>query len=112
MRLERGLWKVKAQYDMVNDGHSIVICREGSQGERELYRFAEPQPIAPGSFIQEDQTIQVDDGFLRAFLDCAWELGLRPTGYSNVHEAMKATDKHLQDMRAIAFGKLKISPTG
>ncbi len=43
---------------------------------------------------------------LQAMLDAAWDHGMRPSGYSDVAEAMKASDAHLQDMRAIAFHKI------
>lgn len=49
---------------------------------------------------------QEAEDFLRAALNCAWDAGLRPDGYLDVRESMKATDAHLHEMRAIAFHKL------
>lgn len=46
------------------------------------------------------------EAFLRAALNCAWEMGMRPDGYEDTRESMKATNAHLQDMRAIAFQKV------
>jgi hypothetical protein len=46
------------------------------------------------------------EAFLRAAMNAAWELGLRPDGYLDTRESMTATNAHLQDMRALAFHKL------
>jgi hypothetical protein len=51
---------------------------------------------------------EIGDEFLRACMNAAWEIGMRPDGYHDVRENMKATDAHLQDMRALAFGKLGV----
>lgn len=73
--------------------------------------------VAPIALISEDigttatqPTVSAELGeeFLRACLNTAWDLGLRPDGYMDVRESMKATAAHLQDMRAIAFGKLNV----
>lgn len=46
--------------------------------------------------------------FLRAALNAAWAAGMRPDGFEDTRESMKATNRHLEDMRAITFGKLGI----
>lgn len=53
-----------------------------------------PFPTAMGQDAEE---------FMRAMLNAAWEAGLRPDGFNDTRESMKATIAHLQDMRAIAF---------
>lgn len=56
-----------------------------------------------------DRRIDVEDGmvpFLRAALNAAWELGLRPDGFEDTRESMKATSRHLEDMRSLVFQKL------
>jgi hypothetical protein len=63
-------------------------------------RAGEPQPISIGAEHGEQ--------FLRACLNAAWEIGLRPDGYNDTRESMKATDAHLQDMRALVFGKFGV----
>lgn len=66
----------------------------------ERAREHDPQPITIGA--------EQGDEFLRACLNAAWDIGLRPDGYHDTRESMKATDAHLQDMRALAFGKLGV----
>lgn len=54
---------------------------------------------------QEDREDNVAEGmnFLRAALNCAWEIGLRPDGFNDTREGMAATKAHLEDMRALVF---------
>ena len=42
------------------------------------------------------------DDFLRAIMDTAWEAGLRPTGFADHTNELKATRFHLEDMRLLA----------
>lgn len=44
--------------------------------------------------------------FLQAALNCAWAAGMRPTGFHDTAEALRATSAHLEDMRAITFNRL------
>lgn len=57
-----------------------------------------------------DPTLRGQEGydFLQAVLDCAWNNGLRPTGFEHTAEIVAAKDRHLQDMRTIAFAKLNV----
>lgn len=42
------------------------------------------------------------DSLLQAFLDAAWEYGLRPKGFKDHTSELTATRYHLEDMRALA----------
>jgi len=84
-------------------GLDVYIGRGGSIVTNlqfnELEEGATSEPCMSGKDGEE---------FLRAALNAAWDLGLRPDGYLDVRESMKATNSHLQDMRAIAFAKLNV----
>lgn len=41
--------------------------------------------------------------FLQAALDAAWQAGLRPSAGVEEKGALKATEKHLEDMRRLVF---------
>lgn len=43
------------------------------------------------------------DDLLRAFMEIAWDQGLRPSGFEDFENELKATRRHLEDMRALAF---------
>ena len=42
------------------------------------------------------------DDFLRAIVDAAWDAGIRPTGFGDHTNELKATRYHLEDMRLLA----------
>ena len=52
--------------------------------------------------------VKDQERFVRAIFNACWDAGMRPDGFDDTRESMKATNAHLQDMRAIAFGKLEI----
>lgn len=43
------------------------------------------------------------DDLLRAFMNIAWDQGLRPPAFEDFENELKATRRHLEDMRALAF---------
>ena len=45
---------------------------------------------------------QETDDFLRAIMDAAWEAGIRPTGFEDHTNELKATRYHLEDMRLLS----------
>lgn len=104
-----GNWRFHAGYDFITDGTSVVI-RKGDSIVRLIFE--------PRDRNQPNKTPTVSDlgrdmqdgqnSFLRAALNCAWDLGLRPDGFEDARESMRATNKHLEDMRAIAFHSVKV----
>ena len=65
-----------------------------------------------GSIIDWPAWLQLSrpdlDNLLEAFADLAWERGWRPKGLDA--GAYLQQGRHLEDMRAIAFAKLKVEP--
>lgn len=95
-------WRVKANHNHYLDGIEVFI-RLGEDG------FVEPFTIMKreqGEMISPSVAAEFGQGFLRAALNAAWEIGLRPDGFNDTRESMKATNAHLQDMRALAFHKI------
>lgn len=96
-------WKVRARYAPWMDGEEVVIFKG-----QNIVRFT-LEPFDPHGFVTEPTVrSHQDDGnsFLRAVLNAAWELGLRPDGFDDTRESMAATKQHLEDMRALAFYKI------
>lgn len=52
----------------------------------------------------------ISDGaeFLQAVLDHAWSLGMRPAGFNDTTEQVKAIRDHLNDMRALVFHEQRV----
>lgn len=97
-------WTIKAAYEVAWDAHAVYMQR----GDDEVTGFT-LVPRDKGQMMSRAIPSDGDDdgmSFLRAALNCAWDMGLRPDGYLDTRESMKATTAHLQDMRAIAFHKV------
>ncbi len=85
-----------------------VYARHGKDDVTGItFRTREPGEASEALFSDTREAIDdgMDDGldFLRAAMNCAWEYGLRPDGFNDTRESMQAKDKHLEDMRSLAF---------
>lgn len=94
-------WRVRAAYDGMQDGIGVAIFKDDALCTSMTFEVREP-----GSIITPTMGEREGEAFLRAALNAAWEQGLRPDGFNDTRESMKATNAHLQDMRAIAFHKI------
>jgi len=94
-----------ARYDVLQRGHDVLIEFDGTVATGiNFKKKAEGVVIEP--------TLSAAFGgtdFLQNALDCAWGAGLRPTGFVDSEPTGKAKDRHLEDMRAIAFHGLGVA---
>ena len=60
----------------------------------------------PGMMVDPTLRIGMDEAQL--LMDDLWNAGLRPTEGAGSAGSLRATEKHLQDMRKIAFKQLKM----
>jgi len=60
----------------------------------------------PGLIVEPTLRIDMDAG--QTLMDDLWNAGLRPTEGAGSAGSLLATEKHLSDMRKIAFKKLSI----
>lgn len=66
-----------------------------------MTRIGEHEAVLPAFELQDNET--------QLLLDELWRAGFRPTeGVENLGQ-LKATQDHLEDMRKIAFNRLKIN---
>ena len=61
----------------------------------------------PGTLVREDHgamnaPIEEVDEFLRAVMTVGWERGIRPEGFEDHTNELKAVRYHLEDMRKLA----------
>jgi hypothetical protein len=89
------------------NGRSVLIGLDHGNG-----RYAVVEPFIMRAFddspINPEPTIRGQEGneFLQAALEHAWEIGLRPKNWRvETTEQVAAMTNHLQDMRALVFGK-------
>lgn len=60
-----------------------------------------------GEYAPPALSLHRDDA--QQLMDALWDAGLRPSEGSGSAGSLAATERHLADMRAIAFGKLEIA---
>lgn len=80
-----------------------------NQGEE---RIAEPivmRPLKEGELSEvKEPTMNLSNEAAQTLIDDLWTAGLRPSEGTGSAGSLAATQKHLADMRIIAFDKLKI----
>ena len=68
------------------------------------------EEMAKGDEFLEDRepTFELDTTAAQQLMDSLWTCGVRPTEGSGSAGSLAATQRHLTDMRAIVFDKLKV----
>lgn len=82
----------------------ITIVVRHPDGSESICRPLVFEPLPPDTLV-ENPTIDDGGALLQAMLDHAWEIGLRPRGFSDVPLQTAALKEHLNDMRALVFGR-------
>ena len=112
-------WHVRAE-SLVTMGRmeeALVIFDENPT-TKEVHILLAPQRvlITPGKAWEIDKSFLMAwshgasgrsveiTGFLQAAMDCAWQRGLRPSGFDGPQE-ITAVRAHLADMRKLAMGE-------
>jgi hypothetical protein len=62
----------------------------------------------PNMVIEPTVSIGIDEA--QTLMDDLWAAGIRPTEGSGSAGSLRATEKHLQDMRAITFYHIGVTP--
>jgi len=90
-------------------GKGISIFIE-EQFDKRLY-LAKPIELAEykgNVFAELDPTLEIMDHDAQQLMDDLWAAGLRPSEGTGSAGQLASVQKHLADMRAITFAKLKI----
>lgn len=82
------------------------ICIALFSEDRKIAGEVVIKPIPDHGLISPLVRITVHEA--QVFMDDLWECGIRPTEGSGSAGAMRATEKHLEDMRKIAFHHMAI----
>lgn len=93
-------WSANLQREYYRNGYKLFL----NDGNKVLSGISLVK-VEEGSCIDG---ISVETDMLQALATELWVAGFRPIGYKNVNESMLATNKHLEDFRAIVFDKLKV----
>lgn len=106
-----GQWKFYLDHQLWDARPRLFVIFERPNGNRDFLVNMTFKTVGPDEtmgdfehpFSHMGRTAGSD--FLRSALNAAWEAGLRPDGFDDTRESMKATNAHLQDMRALVFAK-------
>jgi hypothetical protein len=98
---------IRSQWEDYGNSLVVGIFRHMENGEKHICRPLEFYKREPGDLMPPTISGSIDDNmgqdFLQAALNHAWELGMRPVGFADTPQQIKAMDAHLQDMRALVF---------
>jgi hypothetical protein len=104
--------KARVQYDGMNDDFSFWLIRIDDYGRRYRAKFEweeynpDTAPVEPTMRAQWSAPSNQD--VLQTIVNAAYEAGIRPN--ADLKGETAALKGHLSDMRALAFGSLKIEP--
>lgn len=109
-----GEWKVLEEYQISSDDFVLRIAVKRPDGGMDVmlpaqfatYAYGQGAPTA--SWMTGHALGGSTRGLLQAFLDLAWDKGMRPKGYENTSNQLRAVGAHLCDMRAIVATKLNV----
>lgn len=99
--------KVYAEHGQFGRGCNVVIASTQPNGEVRIAKPLEMVDVHPQSLWPETMTGDFGEQFLRAALNAAWGLGMRPDGFNDTTEQVKAIKEHLADMRRLVFDEPK-----
>ena len=108
--------KAHVEHNWANDDLRLYIKRwEGWRGAATVsyvsgFIWSEAKPGDDIKPVHIDTREMREDNvsLCQALLDALWASGLRPLGYQDTRESVAALNRHLEDMRAIAFHGVKV----
>lgn len=75
------------------------------ESETHIASIVSMAEVPPNSVIEPTMSLSMDEA--QQLMDELWYCGLRPSEGTGSAGSLAATERHLQDMRDIAFGALK-----
>jgi hypothetical protein len=85
-------------------GTALQIYKQNHDGSADFVSNLTMTHVDAGScngFEPAIPTHETED-FMRAIMDAAWKMGIRPTGFSDHTNELSAVRFHLEDMRKLA----------
>lgn len=99
--------KLRAVAGPWHQGVDFLVYKEGVGGQRQVVTAMTVELVEPGMEVRPSVTIDRTDA--QVLMDDLWNAGLRPTEGTGSAGSLRATEKHLQDMRTIVSKKLDVS---
>lgn len=103
-------WRCHLGYRPEIHGYEFWLSSDGpGKTQLRLSKFEFEQWDAGAGYLTPPETIPIIDmgmaGALQAIVDAAWEIGVKPKAAFSGGE-LGAANRHLEDMRALAFHKI------
>lgn len=102
------MWKAYLEPRPELAGHRLWLFREGGwvqSPDRSMVTNMTMETYGRGQTISSAEPFipyEEAKDFLQSLMDCGWEAGLRPTGFSDHTNELTAVRYHLEDMRKLA----------
>jgi hypothetical protein len=101
---------VAKKIDVFSKNISLHYCEFGTASAKNKYYAAQPLVM---SEVDEGSTmlpmVTLEPEVAQELIDSLWQCGLRPSEGSGSAGCLAATERHLKDMKAIAFHALKVN---
>ncbi len=102
---QNGNYRGAIERNILSDNSTLFLLEKGDDGKRFTLRLDRVECEAGSPTPREQTTILPShdmNDLLRLFLNLAWNAGLRPDGFEDHTNELKATRFHLEDMRLLA----------
>lgn len=90
-----------------NGGHRLILVQDQGREINVCVGF-EWVTREEGDMFDSRDGIGKADELIQGIVNKAWEAGFRPVGFADVKNETAAMQRHLDDVRTIAFHKLGI----
>jgi hypothetical protein len=91
-------------------GHRLVLVQDHMRGEINVCVGFEWVTRGEGDMFDSQDGIGNADELIQGIVNKAWDAGFRPVGFADVKNETTAMQRHLDDLRKIAFHHLSIEP--
>ena len=97
-----------AHRDPWSEKVEFLLCHHETGKPRAVAKPLEFEEVPQGAIVNPTFSLHGDEA--QELMDMLWNCGLRPTQGKQSAGQLDAVERHLADMRAIAFNKLEIKP--
>lgn len=89
-----------------HNGVEFLIEEKRPNGDIAVVKNLTMEPITPGMY--QEPTGRITKQAAQVLMDDLWAAGLRPSEGSGSAGSLRATERHLEDMRSIVSKKLDV----
>lgn len=84
----------------------LWLVQRGEDGSKAVSTNVIMQTVGENEQLPQAPITLPEHG-LQGLMDSLWRMGVRPSEYRNASTTVEAMERHLEDMRALAFHQIK-----